>query len=1270
MSVNRRNSRARLVLDLGTRLVESIEHAVCGLNVTSSPAAAEGLALSGVRAAAVCLGEGFTRGAAGSGPAFVVHSDRFDEGSRQAPVVLAAGSHQAAADHCLVAHALATLLRCRVDALVDPGVANSFGRAHPPSPEQILDLLGDAESVAGDSVPSEALLGPVFDRVASVLGRPCGPVRRRDGAKPKAVFLTAGFPEALLSPSFEVGDPPASRLSLELLRPLPVAAVAAAIAPGKPLVVLIPSKSPIHLELLHGLSEAAAEGLLPVSEVRGLAIDNGIQSTEQLAALLREHLPADLGSIFDGAPQAAAKKTVGLRIAAAPASDEAERLLLVCGADLAPQPEIPNDVRLLRHGRESVSLEIGGPGEGTDLLLLQPGRRVDLRPAVRALRPEGEVLLRGEREDPSATWALLPQPIRAELLERKAKIWWIGAAARTDLAATLRSLAKPLRDRRTRGKSDDTREGATPARELDAATLETAMDRSPRSAAVELPRTPRESEDFAGSGDWSAAIREFHLTGRRPVDVDLGTRVFPAISFEEANERVWRQSFPLFLPPPQDAGDPEPLAALLERLCGDMGESSVLKRLLPFLAELADGAARTDCGIAAVLATALEGLTDSADLSDAGRRRLTEELEELQKRVPPGGEVVPFAPSSWWRLYRWAANRGLKERRADFAREIERLTGELEAVLEVDRGLLPQSRTAHSLRSSLGAGGPLLVDPEKLAASVPRRRGSTPLDDERRARIARTLSSLRSFLERWRTRPEIYRIQPTSFPPEDDGSGAVVVKHEAPFELAQGLFAGFAAELVEAARAVRVGQLETTGDFDPERHQPIVDRMSWESLSLEELAILPRIVVLESSRRLSASSLTDFHRLVRSGRPIQVIVRLDEGLGEEGSDPPPDMAYLGMAHREVFILQSGLGDWSHLLEGFRDMLGVPGPAVALAVLPKETESPADAWLRWTALRDSRSAPLCRYDSRKGVSWAERFSLEGNPHPDRPALARSFRHLNEEGAETTTEETCTFAHAAALDPPTQSAFMAIPRAAWSPDQVPLSLYLAEYADLPPDTIPFIEAVDERGFLRRAVVTREMAHACRDRDRAWKVLQELAGWNNPHVERAVETVRKEVLAEAELKIRNSLDAAREEGAKEAIDRLVALLANPELAAPIPAPSRGPAPPRPEAVAPSPPVEEPKPPKREEEAVEEGLTGLDDPYIDSFLCTSCNDCINLNPRMFKYNHDRQAFIADASAGTYRELVKAAEICPAHCIHPGAPRAGDETATADVMERAKALR
>jgi pyruvate-ferredoxin/flavodoxin oxidoreductase len=59
----------------------------------------------------------------------------------------------------------------------------------------------------------------------------------------------------------------------------------------------------------------------------------------------------------------------------------------------------------------------------------------------------------------------------------------------------------------------------------------------------------------------------------------------------------------------------------------------------------------------------------------------------------------------------------------------------------------------------------------------------------------------------------------------------------------------------------------------------------------------------------------------------------------------------------------------------------------------------------------------------------------------------------------------------------------------------------------------------------------------------------------------------------------------------------------------------------------------------------------YIDSIRCTTCNECTNINKKLFAYNADKQAFIKDPKAGTFQQLVTAAERCPVAIIHPGTP-------------------
>ncbi len=62
-------------------------------------------------------------------------------------------------------------------------------------------------------------------------------------------------------------------------------------------------------------------------------------------------------------------------------------------------------------------------------------------------------------------------------------------------------------------------------------------------------------------------------------------------------------------------------------------------------------------------------------------------------------------------------------------------------------------------------------------------------------------------------------------------------------------------------------------------------------------------------------------------------------------------------------------------------------------------------------------------------------------------------------------------------------------------------------------------------------------------------------------------------------------------------------------------------------------------------------DEAWIETARCPSCNECQNINDKMFKYNDNKQAYIVDVKLGTYRQMVEAAEACQVAIIHPGKP-------------------
>ena len=88
-------------------------------------------------------------------------------------------------------------------------------------------------------------------------------------------------------------------------------------------------------------------------------------------------------------------------------------------------------------------------------------------------------------------------------------------------------------------------------------------------------------------------------------------------------------------------------------------------------------------------------------------------------------------------------------------------------------------------------------------------------------------------------------------------------------------------------------------------------------------------------------------------------------------------------------------------------------------------------------------------------------------------------------------------------------------------------------------------------------------------------------------------------------------------------------------------------------------------EVEEPEEELS-FDEPWLDTPACTTCDDCMGINKMMFAYNDDKQAYLKDPTAGTYEDLVRAAEICPAKCIHPGKPLNPNEPNLEELMARA----
>ncbi len=59
------------------------------------------------------------------------------------------------------------------------------------------------------------------------------------------------------------------------------------------------------------------------------------------------------------------------------------------------------------------------------------------------------------------------------------------------------------------------------------------------------------------------------------------------------------------------------------------------------------------------------------------------------------------------------------------------------------------------------------------------------------------------------------------------------------------------------------------------------------------------------------------------------------------------------------------------------------------------------------------------------------------------------------------------------------------------------------------------------------------------------------------------------------------------------------------------------------------------------------FDEPWIDTPLCTSCNDCLKINPLLFLYNEEKQALLGDLTGRYLRPAGGGGGALPGQ-VHP----------------------
>lgn len=794
------------------------------------------------------------------------------------------------------------------------------------------------------------------------------------------------------------------------------------------------------------------------------------------------------------------------------------------------------------------------------------------------------------------------------------------------------------------------------------------------------------------------SLRRFHLgdpsvaTSGEPVTETL----LPALLHPYRDVSQIRYEYPLYLYPP---GHEEydlavtPLSDFLKDAVQAFapGEDSarMLKDNLPWIERylrrrLTKQPSPVDAG--SLLAEAGSALQEQINLEFDNRGKLQSDLDSLSSQVDEEGQFLSFSRYVAIHLLIHAARHHLFQRRLQFGEVIGECIQGLMNLLEIERVKTAASNETDMVASSAGNTSRYFDTSAFTGVMGKQTHGSESMSGERKQRIEGALKTLQEYQHD----PVLVRC--VGDPHDDrlsdhfDQIECIEITDDA--DPCSGAAAVFDAQVSRYGRifaAVRIAHLEIEAAYDSAIHDSWFASFDWQAFTEEELQLISPTVALESAENIAGDGLRSFSQQLRSGKPMQILAWVpayDNPGTRPGEDPLHsyriELGYFGIGHRQAVIVQSSAARHEHLFRGFTSALNTIRTSLHLIDSGfQQKDLYLDPWIVSSAALESRAHPYIEINPTAGDAAAERLNFAGNPQSEQDWPVNSLTYLDDNGDEAELQLSFTFADYSLLMPQLWHHFRPVPVNCAADDLLPVDEYLALPSDQADRGLPFVWAVDAQGLLHKVVVSRALMLACRDRLSYWRTLQELSGVRNRHVELAVEKVQREERAARDAEIEklkqqhlDELEQVRSETAGEVMGRLAEVLLGMDLSSL----SKGIAT-TPTAAAASVPVAEAQPAEQEAPQVEpepavdeEEEISFDDPYIDSILCTTCDDCMAINKLLFVYNDDKQAVIADPKAGTFAQLVEAAELCPASCIHPGKPLDSNEPGLDELIARAAA--
>ena len=479
--------------------------------------------------------------------------------------------------------------------------------------------------------------------------------------------------------------------------------------------------------------------------------------------------------------------------------------------------------------------------------------------------------------------------------------------------------------------------------------------------------------------------------------------------------------------------------------------------------------------------------------------------------------------------------------------------------------------------------------------------------------------------------------------------------------VALGIFEGHMVKMADGFKAIRMAEQELAGGEAYGKIAESLTYYNWTEFSDEEFLLCPPVVAVGGDGAMYDIGFQNVSRVLMSGRPVKILVLDTQVYSNTGgqactsgfigqvSDMAPygavwkgkkeirkEMGLIGAAHRSAFILQGNVANYTHLIEGFIDGLNARRPALfdIYAVCQPEHGVADDLSVERSRMAlESRAYPVLRFDPEAGEDWEECLDISGNPSIEEDWPVYRLAYEDEKGNPAEMEVPMTFADFAVAEGRFRKHFRVAPPDTWNENMTPLAEFIQAAEEDREGQFPYIWGVNKKNQLIRVLVSAELVASTEERLDFWTTLKGLAGLRKRvDPEQIAQQVRAETAQKLTAGLLSMLSGDGGAGMAGLVSGAPALAPGEPAAAPAAA----------------------------------GANGYEPAWIDQSECTSCDECITINPRIFEYDENKKAYVKDPRGGPYKDIVRAAEKLTGQCIHPGTPADPNEKGADKLVKRA----